>query len=50
MVTSEITFIDDKHGADVVWPRIMGPLNVDAVSKVVDLVPDADGLILLPSP
>ena len=48
-LTSELSLNDDPSGADVVWPKIYGPLNVDAVYNEVDLVPDADGLFSLPT-
>ena len=31
-------------------PRIFGPLNLDSVSRVVDLIPDQQGIFTLPEP
>ena len=47
-VKSEVRFNDDPY-EDVSWPKIYGGLNIDAVIREVDLVPDADGVFSLPA-
>lgn len=48
-VSSEIRYNDDPDEPDVSWPKIYGPLDVDAVISEVDLLPDAAGTFSLPS-
>ena len=45
---SELRFNHDPY-EDVSWPMIHGPLNIDAVVREVDLLPDAQGRFSLPS-
>ena len=40
-LASELKWNVDSEGFS--WPKIHGPLNVDAVIREVDLVPDSDG-------
>jgi uncharacterized protein (DUF952 family)/DNA-binding CsgD family transcriptional regulator len=47
-VESEVRFNDDPRD-NVSWPKIYGRLNIDAVIREVDLVPDADGVFSLPA-
>ncbi len=47
-VSAEIVY-EDLYGHGQAFPHIYGPLNVDAVSAVVDFPPNADGTFSLPS-
>lgn len=47
-VKSEVRYNDDPYEV-VSWLRIYGRLNIDAVIREVDLVPDADGVFSLPA-
>lgn len=40
--------VHEEGKGDQSHPRIFGPLNLDSVSKVVDLMPDALGKFSLP--
>ena len=35
---------------NAVFPHVYGPVNVDAVARTVDLVPNASGNFVLPRP
>ena len=41
--------VREEGKGDMSHPRIFGPLNLDSVSKVVDLVPDQQGRFMLPN-
>lgn len=45
-VRSEIRY--ESVGSEEVYPHIYGPLNVDAIVKVVDLEPAKNGKFVLP--
>jgi uncharacterized protein (DUF952 family) len=45
-VQSEIRY--ESAGSEELYPHIYGPLNVDAVVKVVDFEPTANGKFVLP--
>ena len=46
-VTPEIKYEDAGNGK--LYPHIYGPLNIDAVVKVVDFPPKSDGSFELPN-
>ncbi len=46
-VDAEIIY-ENLEGGDQLFPHIYGHLNCDAVVKVVDFEPDADGYFALP--
>ena len=47
-VSAEIKY-EAPPGSQEAFPHIYGPLNTDAVIKVVDFLPDAVGLFTLPA-
>ena len=47
-VSAEIKY-EAPPGSQEAFPHIYGPLNTDAVIKVVDFLPDAAGLFTLPA-
>ena len=47
-VSAEIKY-EAPPGSHEAFPHIYGPLNTDAVIKVVDFLPDDDGLFALPA-
>ena len=47
-VGAEVRY-EDVPGADVPFPHIYGPLNVDAVLAVVPLAPGPDGMFAFPA-
>ncbi|WP_312471985.1 DUF952 domain-containing protein [Neobacillus sp.] len=46
-VNSKIVF-EDLYNSDKLFPHIYGPLNLDAVFKVVEFPPNSDGCFDLP--
>jgi len=49
LVKPEIRF-ENLEGGTKLFPHIYGALNHDAILRMVDLIPGADGLIALPDP
>ena len=47
-VSAEIKY-EAPPGSQEAFPHVYGPLNTDAVIKVVDFLPDDDGLFALPA-
>ena len=48
MVSAEIKY-EAPPGSREAFPHIYGPLNTAAVIKVVDFLPNSDGLFTLPA-
>lgn len=46
-VAAEVRF-EDLHGGEEYFPHIYGPLNLDAVVKVIDFWPDIHGSFRMP--
>ncbi|MCZ7546032.1 MAG: DUF952 domain-containing protein [Anaerolineae bacterium] len=48
-VQAEIRYESPAPGADTRYPHVYGPMNLDAVVKVVDFPPNSDGTFALPA-
>ena len=47
LVRPEIRY-ENLEGGSALFPHIYGPLNRDAIQRIVDLIPDQDGFFAFP--